>query len=512
MSAMASSQRRSRAWLSALASALLLGAWLTAAFTHLDFWAYEDDEGTFLVTARALFDGHTLYRDVWLNYFSGLMTLVQLAFRVGGVSVVGPRIAMALLAAATALLAADLARRLAGRLAGVLTVLLLVLTPAFSQMGRSVMGEVPAAACGALAAWSLLRHQRDARLGWVALAGLAAGLGVWFKYPTALLTAALLLSLGASWRARREPARALLGRAALLVGMALLPLAVDSLAHDAVAQWTVVGGTHLQNEAYQELNIPRNLDKFREYLVLNNWGLPALALLGLPLLARRHGPAAWLLGGWVGLYVAGMLTNRPLGTHHMYLLLTPLSILAALALTRGWALLADLRRGAPSPANAALVALVGAATLLWLLHVPGAVRQVVELYSDDAAENAERYHVSALVAAHTLPADYVVTDYPMIAFRAGRAVPPGLTNTSSMRFRTENLSDARVQTLSAAYNPAAVVFWEDKFTERAPDYVADIQARYIELYRNDKDEGEGEVRLQAVYLRPDRAPAAMAAP
>ena len=51
MSAMASSQRRSRAWLYTLAIALLLGAWLTAAFTHLDFWAYEDDEGTFLVTA-----------------------------------------------------------------------------------------------------------------------------------------------------------------------------------------------------------------------------------------------------------------------------------------------------------------------------------------------------------------------------------------------------------------------------------------------------------------------------
>ena len=34
-----------------LATALLLGAWLTAAFTHLDFWAFEDDEGTFLLTA-----------------------------------------------------------------------------------------------------------------------------------------------------------------------------------------------------------------------------------------------------------------------------------------------------------------------------------------------------------------------------------------------------------------------------------------------------------------------------
>jgi len=507
MSALASGHRLRR-WAYPLAIALLLGAWLVAALTHLDFWAFEDDEGTFLVTAQALFEGHDLYREVWLNYFSGLTTLVQLAFGVGGVSVIAPRIAMALLAVAMAWLSADMARLLAGRTAGALAALLLVLTPALSQMGRSVMGEVPAAACGALAVWLLLRHQRQPHLGCVALAGLAAGLGVWFKYPTALLTAALLLGLGATWRARREPLRALLGQAALLVGMALLPLIIDTLAHGALAQWWQVGQTHLENEAYQELNIPRNLDKFREYFEPNNWGLPALALLGLPLLARRHGPAAWLVGGWLALYVAGMLIHRPLGTHHLYLLLAPLAILAAIALVSGWRLWAERRHASSARWPLPLTALIAGAALLWMLRLPTAATEVVALYADDAAEHAEHHAVSALVAAHTRPGDYVVTDYGMIAFRAGRAVPPGLTNTSSMRFRTEDLSDAGVQALSAAYNPAAVVFWEDKFTERAPAYVADIQARYVLLYRNDKHEGEGEMRLQAVYLRPDRAPAA----
>ncbi|MEN6478760.1 MAG: glycosyltransferase family 39 protein, partial [Anaerolineales bacterium] len=145
--------------LSRLAPALLtlasVAGWVAVELGHLDFFSFEDDEGTFLLTARAVYDGHALYREVWFNYLSGLMNLLVLVFRVGGVSLTGPRALMVVLTAITMLLASRIARRAFGRWAGALTALLLVLVPAVSSMGRSVMAEIPATVCGALAILAL---------------------------------------------------------------------------------------------------------------------------------------------------------------------------------------------------------------------------------------------------------------------------------------------------------------------------------------------------------------------
>ena len=75
----------------------------------------------------------------------------------------------------------------------------------------------------------------------------------------------------------------------------------------------------------------------------------------------------------------------------------------------------------------------------------------------EIAEDAIRYLVDA-----TPPGSQIITDGQMIALRAGRAVPPGLTNTSRMRIKTGQLTDQAIIGIAQRTQPEAVVYWERK--------------------------------------------------
>ncbi len=488
-----------------IALATVILAWLAVALTHLDFFSFEDDEGTFLVTAKAVWQGHKLYRDVWLNYFPGLIELLQLAFAVGGTTVISPRVLMAILAALGMLVSAVIARRAMGPLAGVATALLLALTPAMSRMGRSVMAEVPAAACTALGMYALQAHLHSGRSAWLIVAGLAAGFGVWFKYPAALALVVMFLALAVSARRRRQPWRVFAGRAVLLIGIASLPVLISSLTYDWSAEWQQILGTHVRSDAERSVNEIRNLGKFYGYLKVNNWGLATLAAAGLVALWRRRRDDAWLVGSWLGLYGLAMLLSTPLGTHHMYLFLAPLGILAGSGLAQLVELLFAARRPSFSRRCRHELAAYLLAALVLLVFLPSSVGQLVDLYRGDRESAAELYHAVDLVASMTQPNDYVLSDLPMITYRAGRFAPPWLTNTSGMRFEAGGLDEATVQAISTKYRPAAVVLFEDKLVENTPGYVAEIQASYVEVYRAYEPQDENYQRLHAIYVRPDRA-------
>ena len=487
-----------------LAVTSLAALWLGVALTHLGFYAFEDDEGTFLATAQAVSRGHELYREVWFNYFSGLVALLRLTFGIGGATVTAPRACMAVLAAATMLLAACIARRAGSRLSGILAVLFLALMPGVSRLGRSVMAEVPAAAVGAFAVFALQRYLRDDRLLWLAAAGIAAGLGIWFKYPTAVLAGALVLGLWAGARARRWPLCAVARRTALLLLCTAAPVMLSVLQHDIAAQWDQIVGTFLRAGDYYTLHVDSNIGKLADYVEDNNTGLFALSLIGLAGLARRDRPQACLLGAWLILYIASELFSTPLASHHTYLFLAPMAILAALALAELPMLVRAGRRRALRRRDGAVLAATAVGLAAVLALAPETIESLVKLYRSDRDKQADLYEATAVVAANTLPGDYVVSDYPMITFRAGRSAPPGLTNTSGMRFRTEGLTEAVVRSATAQYEPAAVIFWEDKFANSAPGYIVQIQAAYVEAYRNDEEQDDGQMRLHAVYVRPDR--------
>lgn len=481
----------------------IVTAWVAVELNHLDFFSFEDDEGTFLLTARSVYDGYVLYRAVWFNYLSGLMNLLVLVFRVGGVSLTGPRALMVVLTAITMLLASRIARRAFGRWAGALTALLLVLVPAVSSMGRSAMAEIPATVCGALAILALQTHLRSGRLVWVAVAGFLGGLGVWFKYPAVVLLGVLAIGLWAGAWQRHLSWRAIIGQTALLVGAALLPVAVAILAYDPAAQWDQIIGTLLRAQHYYHLKLLANIGKLAGYMESNNAALPLLALLGTLDLARRDRAQAWLLGSWLWLYLLSMEFSTPLAPHHMFLFAAPLAILAAGALYTLPETVQALRRHTLVGGQRIASGMLLASTLLLFALWPECIESLGSLHRDDTRKREDWYEASAIVAENSAPGDYVICDFPMITFRAGRSAPPWLTNLSGMRFRTEGITEEQIREATEIYAPALIVFWESKFANSTPDYIADIQKTYREIYREDEEMEDGTLRLHGIYQRPD---------
>ncbi|MFN8422614.1 MAG: hypothetical protein U0470_04210 [Anaerolineae bacterium] len=62
------------------------------------------------------------------------------------------------------------------------------------------------------------------------------------------------------------------------------------------------------------------------------------------------------------------------------------------------------------------------------------------------------------------PGDYVITDSPMIAFRAGLKVPPDLCDPGKKRIDSGALTVDDVMADIDRYQPSAVLFWEGRLS------------------------------------------------
>ena len=488
----------------ALLTGALVALWLVLALRSLQFFSMKDDEGTFLLTAQTVREGHALYRDIWFNYLPGLIGLVLAAFRVGGVNVEAPRVLMVLFAALSLGGAAALAAASGRRWAAPVVVALLMLAPNWVQMSRSVMGEVPANALCTLALLAMLRYHRQPRAGWLAAAGALLGASIAVKYPTGIVLGVAGLDLLLLLLRQRTPWPRVLARLALLGLSAVAVVALALLPFDLRAAWGQVAGSYRAASDIYVVDVPANLARVLAYFGKNNLALVPAGLLGLGLWLGERRPGSVLLTLWLGLTLVAMLLSAPLGDHHLYLLQQPMTILAAVALAAAPDLLRrGLARHSPAPA---LLGLSGAACLLALVWWSPAVleRTYDRLRPRPDDHPAEREAVAAL-QAHTLPGDLVVCDWAMITFRAGRSAPPALVNTADLRFIIGEMDAARSIAALEASQPAAIAFWEQKLVTFCPEVLAWVDSRYVLLQRDEAAERQGDpIKLHAIYLRPDR--------
>ncbi len=483
----------------------LLCVWLILALRSLQFFCYEDDEGTFLLAAQSMLQGHALYREIWYNYLPGLMGLVMAAFRLGGMTVEAARTMIVLFGALTLLVTASVAAGTGRRWAAPLAAGLLLFTPSFVRMGRSVMGEVPAGALSVAAVLVALQYHRVRKPGWLALAGLLGGLATSVKYPTAIILPIVGLDAFILLVRERVPFRRAAKHLLLFVGAAIAIIGLPMLCFDSRSAWQQTVGIYRDSVDYFELRVGKNLYSLVTFLVQNNFGLLPLACLGLGRLVAERRPGAWLLGSWPAVTIVAMLLSSPLTAHHLYLLLAPLAALSAVALAELPHLLRGLWRR-PWRLRHALLGAVGALCLFTLVgFAPETLDSTFDRLKPKPKDKGDERKAVALVVAHTQEGDRVVCDYPMIAFRTGRGSPPSLINLSALRLRLDPLSSETVAAITQDDPPAAVVFWSNRLTERAPDFASWVQREYVPVWANDVTESDGEVKTRAVYLRRDRA-------
>jgi hypothetical protein len=113
-----------------------------------------------------------------------------------------------------------------------------------------------------------------------------------------------------------------------------------------------------------------------------------------------------------------------------------------------------------------------------LIGLPAQVARDRSLaWPPDDDEDEDALKAAALVQTWVQPDKWIVTDSLTLAFHANRDVPPELVNTSSMRIKTGQLTTAQAITWTEQYQPAAIIFWDDRL-EDLPGYAEWVEQRY----------------------------------
>ncbi len=416
----------------------------------------DGDEGFNLIKALLLNGDFALYRDIWSDQpplFSYLL--------LGVIKLFGPDTYLSrlvTLAMSTLLLwSAWLFLRLAvDRLAANIGVVLLVLLPNYVKLSLSILIGLPALALAILALASLaLWHQRR-QSGWLVASGMLFGLSICTKAFTLALAPGIGCVLIALEFHSPRPSSSFWRR--------LLPATLWSLALGltALAILALTGGLfHLDqlvgSHAFARKMIETQASTFFEAIKGGPFAMLLLALAPISVyIAWRQGkplllyPAACLVMACISLQA-----HRPVWFHLTLLATVPAALLAAPVFGQIWQRLRHLPlvRTPPFGSFAALVIIMAAIALI-------AGNRILDRKGFSPDQSA----LLSEIAKYKHQANWLMTDRPIYAFRAGLPVPPLLAVSSWKRLASGQLSDASVQEMMERTSPELVLLvrwrWE----------------------------------------------------
>jgi 4-amino-4-deoxy-L-arabinose transferase-like glycosyltransferase len=457
-------------------------AWLVASAPYPA--RYDYDEGVYAETAAAAAAGDRLYATVFLSQPPLLIGVLARTFGTFGRSLVSARgVLVGFSVLWLACLAAIAARGGQPRTA-LWAVAIAGSAPVFVTSSHTVQMEGPSEALAALAvALGLVADGgpgrgrrfglRDGLLPWGAT-GLAAGLAVMTKFTAVTCLVPLAAAILAADRMisfRRTAART----AALAAGALLAAAATVAWTGSPPAEmWRQVVAFHGAVARTIAADPRRTASLLLDFAVAN-WFLVALGLVGLAYTAGRwRGASATSRIGavsrgaataWLAADVAAVFLLRPVWAHHLVVLVTPLAVLGAAAVETIWRGMEHAGDAATRPARRPAPRLAaGALIVCWLAAFTGTAATAIP-------ESSGSLQAAAARTAQTVPVGgWIVTDDPIVAFLAGRDVPPVLCDTSETRIRAGWLTAGALTAALADPRVRGVVFWRGTFRRMFPEF------------------------------------------
>ncbi|MFP3897029.1 MAG: ArnT family glycosyltransferase, partial [Anaerolineales bacterium] len=469
-------------WGAVLALAIGYGIWHKEALSQ---FAWKYDEGIYLQEALLQLQGHRLYVDIWSERPPLFSWMLAAAFSLWDPSVVVGRAVVL----GTAVLAipslAMIARRLSdSRLAAVIAPLLLVSFPHFHSLSARLLIELPPVSLALLALALVLQYQKHPHLIWPALAAPAFASSLLIKPVTVPFYAPLILLL---WQGIRQAASTWRLRWLLLAGfhgVMTLPVGIVMLYYGPrVFLEHIVGTLFAMREAHA-LSLSKNWQVLCKYFLADKWGLAypwlvALAALGgIVLLARRRRWSALVLAVWMGGVLAALMLHTPVRRYHLFSLVPALIVPTAVALTEPLAALTTWPRLDGKQRGLVLTCALG---LIWCTAgLPSLARTVFDLHVESVSDKQQTPIRQAAIRflQQQTPSDSVIlSDDPMLAYKAQRPIPPLLAAPSYKRVEAGELEMNTMLRLEERFAPSAIIFWERRF-ERIPGYADWVEERY----------------------------------
>lgn len=414
------------------------------------------DEGVYLASLDAMRRGQELGSQIYTSQPPVFYWLLRLLAAPFGSSIPHIRVAFVGLAIAGMAAAIALGWRLYGPPAGVAAGALVAIGPPYPSVAPTVLADVPAVALGlvslALLGFALRSASPRPGAGFAGAAFVLAVLTKLLAIPFVVPFLALTFAAGAT---RRVLPAALIG--ATLA--ALLVTAANAGAVDDIWRQVVTDHTDARNLG----TLSGNLDQIRKLLEPRTpfgWLVP-LGFLAFLLSGRAR--RTWPLWTFVPSAVAFLVLVRPLTDHHLVLLSVACAIAAgpSLALAIG-----GLQRGPR----------VLATTVLVLFVVAGMYQEQRRLHRNDVADSSEVTWATRALERVTLPDALVVSDQPIVLFRAKRATDGPLVDISNTRVTGGSLTAADVIAEIDRSRPSAVLV--DRMLRFLPAVLAHLDRDY----------------------------------
>ncbi|WP_250036277.1 hypothetical protein [Paractinoplanes maris] len=396
----------------AAAARPILVAAVLAVLLRVPFLAtgLSTDEGGYAYVAQQWSRGALLYSQTWLDRPQGLLLTYRalLALDDAGWAV---RLGMVLAGAIITVALGAIGWLLVNRATGITAAFLYAVVGVAPHLeGMTLNGELLAAAPAAVSiALALWWWRRSRPVGWLAAAGLFAGLALTMKQSgfEGVLVGATLLVI-----ARRPRAAAVFAAG---VAVPLLASALHGLVTGWPAYWDALVGYQLSAIGSDGSNASTrwtDLGRQAGDIALDLTVPLLVSLLGWRVLDR---PARWLLAAWLAAGFVGVNLGGSYWPHYFVQVLPPLVVLAAAAVT-------GLRTRWRRLAVAAVVVLP---TLIWLAAlVPMSPAGRARTIPYDALA-ARDDRIAAVIRATTTPADeiYVLESEAYLYFAAQRRSP-----------------------------------------------------------------------------------------
>ncbi|HWQ10992.1 MAG TPA: glycosyltransferase family 39 protein [Holophaga sp.] len=409
------------------------------------------DEGGNLMKALLVGRGHPLYVETWSDQPPLFTHALALLFKVTGPSVESGRM-LVVVASGLLLWGVFQHARLAGGTATAVGGLVLVAClPYYLKLSCSVMIGLPALACAVLSLAAHARWRRTRMPGLLAASSALLALSVLIKGFTLVLLPAVALGmlLDRELGTFRERMSGLLLWVGVFAGVALSMVLVlvgpgnlDQLitTHWKALRTDACGGTTLRSS------------------LRHTYPVLLLAAGGGCTAWRRRNLDALYVALWAFLAAGVLLFHRPLWNHQQLLLSVPSAMLAAELVTdvpRLWHHLS--RRNTKWPGRLAAGLLLTLGLALAGAHVRFAVRTAARwMGGNDRIKHADDWNLVDIMARRAGATNWVVTDRPIYAFRAGLLVPPEMAVLSRKRVFTERSGDGWMLACLRRYRPEQV--------------------------------------------------------